>query len=194
MARIPSIFSTFDLADGLATGVACAPVTVGDAFRQTLDALMKARGWRGVDLTAATGLSSATVTKLKNGERGASFAVLERVRAAFGVSPAGLFDADAALAHLGLKRQDSDANRGRNDTLVSNADTPVGSAFPSSLVEGGLVVFQSHPDSELLSALLSYWDALTPERRLELVGHGMRLRAQSKADTVVTPTAGFGRG
>jgi hypothetical protein len=106
----------------------------------------------------------------------------------FGVPHYYLLKPDAVLH----QRQDSDANSGRKDTLVSKPDTPVGSAFPSP-AEGGLDVFRSHPDSELLSALLSYWDALTPERRLELVGHGMRLRSQSKAEGV-TPIAGFGRG
>lgn len=38
-----------------------------------------------------------------------------------------------------------------------------------------------HQDPELLSALLAYWDAISPESRLELVGYGRRLRSTGDA-------------
>ncbi len=48
-----------------------------------------------------------------------------------------------------------------------------------------------HPDSELLAALLAYWNEITPEARLELVGHGMRLR---KATATASAPVGFRKG
>lgn len=187
MASIPSISAVFGLAGRGEHGVACSSVTVADAFRQTFDALMKARGWKGIDLSAATGLSSATVTKLRNGERFASATVLEQVRQAFQVTPAELFDPDAALARLGLQRQQSDTRELNRHSFVAYGEgNPVGSPSPT-ILEGGPAV--RHEDSELLEALHAYWDQLTPEARLELVGHGMRLR---KATAEAQPT--FRRG
>ncbi len=161
-------------------------MTVSDAFRQALDALLKARGWKGIDVTAATGLSSATITKLRNGERGASFEVLERLREALGVTPAELFDPDAALSRIGLARRPADMVGGQ--TLDSAHTAQVGSASPGSS-EGGSSLLK-HPDSELLAALLAYWDDCSPEARLELVGHGMRLRKAAPP----AATVGFMRG
>jgi transcriptional regulator with XRE-family HTH domain len=188
MASIPSISAVFGLAGRDAADVGSRAVTVAEAFRQTFDALMKARGWKGIDLSAATGLSSATVTKLRNGERFASAAVLEQLRVAFQVTPARLFDPDAALAQIGLQRRDSDTTSvRRHNSLAPTPGDPVSSASPSSTGEGGPAV--RHEDSELLEALHAYWDQLTPEARLELVGHGMRLR---KASAGTQPT--FRRG
>lgn len=163
-------------------------LSVAEAFRLTLDALMRSRNMNGVALTKASGLSSGTVTRMLTGERFASAAVLERLRVAFNVSASRLFDPDAALAEIGLLRRNPDSSSGQPGQSMDRNRTPDPySASPSSTDdEGGPAV--RHEDSELLEALHAYWDQLTPEARLELVGHGMRLRKTTGAKPA------FGRG
>jgi transcriptional regulator with XRE-family HTH domain len=136
-------------------------------------------------LTRATGLSSAMVTRILSGERFGTASVLERIRQAFRVKPSELFDPDAALAQIGLQRRDSV----RHTDVAHTPGDPVDSPSPNS-VEGGSALLR-HPDRELLAALLAYWDDMTPEARLELVGHGHRLRKLAAATAL---TVGFKRG
>jgi hypothetical protein len=112
--------------------------------------------------------------------------MLDRLRVAFNVTPAGLFDPDAALAQIGLARRDSDTG----NFLDSRPSHTLSSESPVSADEGGSALLH-HPNRELLAALLAYWDELSPEARLELVGHGLRLRSASAA-AAATPV-GFRR-
>lgn len=171
MSSIASISGTFELAESATAGVASPGVTVGDAFRTALDALMRTRGLKGVDLSRKTKLSSATITKLKNGERGASFEVLEKLRAAFGVPPSALFDPDSALASLGLARRETDTKTGRSAHVVDSRGFPeVASGFP---LEGGAAVVH---DPELFQSLVAFWEGLDTSGRLELLKAGHRLK------------------
>jgi transcriptional regulator with XRE-family HTH domain len=185
------VFGESLLVDTDAVTLMSRPVTVADAFRATLDALMRARGMNGVALTNKTGLSSATVTRMLTGERFASATVLEQLRQAFDVTPAELFDPDAALAQLGLRR-DTDTNiERRRHTSVAPVQADHLSLPPLSPETGGPEV--QHKDPELLAALERYWNDLDTEQRIELVGHGNRLR-KSTASAAPSSTAGFRAG
>jgi transcriptional regulator with XRE-family HTH domain len=175
-------------------------VTVAEAFRLSLDALMRAQGKSGADITRATGLSSATITKLKNGERFASVTVLERLRQVFRVTPADLFDPDKALAQIGLTRTGGENGQladTRNPAKRTLLDAPTGDPLRSespSLLEGGSAL-ANHPDPELLAALHVYWDGMSPDQRFELVGLGRRMRSASPPSAPpMGHTAGFKRG
>lgn len=153
------------------------PVTVGQALRLSLDALLKARKWRDADLCRAAGLSSATISKMRSGDRFASVKMLEKIRRALEVAPRDLFDPDAALAKMGLARREPDTAVGAYaQRPMEGIDT---SALPSALplVESGGFPMQ-HPDPELLSALVAFWDAMTPDQRLECVATARRLKQQ----------------
>jgi transcriptional regulator with XRE-family HTH domain len=169
------------------TGLGLRPVTVADAFRHTLDALMRAHRMRGVDLTQATGLSSATVTKLRNGERGASFEVLEMLRSAFGVTPAELFDPDRALAQIGLARAEvtPSSNRHVNDTLAHTPGDPAHSDSSLALKESDL------PNGPLFRKLRGYWEAMEPAQHAQLVRLAWELSSPAGEDR---QAVGFKRG
>lgn len=155
----------------------------------SFDALLRASGRTATDISAQIGVSQATLTKLRKGQRGASFEMLEYVRAAFGVTPAALFDPDAALGQLGLQRLEADTSAPERHTFVATGTTDQLALRPPT-ESGGQAV---HNDPELLAALVRYWDGLSTEQRLELVGHSNRLRMAGTSDA--TPaTAGFRRG
>lgn len=153
-------------------------MTVAESFRVAIDALLKRTGRPAYDLAEEMGVANATLTKLRLGQRGASFEMLERIRQVLGVTPAELFDPDSALAQLGLARRPT-SNGLRPKGHVLEHDGNVQFASPASATDGGV---DMHQDPELLSALLAYWDALALEGRLELVGHGRRLRSAGSAD------------
>lgn len=163
-------------------------VTVAEAFRSTLEALLRARGMTQTQLAEMAGLDISTISRLIGGSRTDRFDSIEKIRAAFGLRPADLFDEDAALAQIGLRRN-TDANPGAGQKLDSGPHTVLQSASPNS-AEGGSALLRQ-PDSELLAALLVYWNEMSPEARLELVGHGHRLR---KAAAAAALTVGFKRG
>jgi transcriptional regulator with XRE-family HTH domain len=157
----------------------------------TIDALMRAREMTGADLTRATGLSSAMVTRILSGERFGTAGVLERIRQAFKVKPAELFDPDAALAQIGLARRDIDtAERPRHTPVASSRGDHLGLPSPNALETGGPTV---ENDPELWAALGRYWDGLSTEQRLELVGKGNQLRKAAQAEQD-SPPVGFRRG
>jgi transcriptional regulator with XRE-family HTH domain len=200
MSSNPNEIRGFPLASDTAVTLGCARVTVAEAFRLSLDALMRAQGKSGADITRATGLSSATITKLKNGERFASVTVLERLRQVFRVTPADLFDPDKALAQIGLTRTGGENGQladTRNPAKRTLLDAPTGDPLRSespSLLEGGSAL-ANHPDPELLAALHVYWDGMSPDQRFELVGLGRRMRSASPPSAPpMGHTAGFKRG
>lgn len=178
------------VAEGRPHGLGLAPVTISQAFRQALDGLMRTQRRKGTDISAATGLSSATITKLRNGERGASFEVLEKLRAYFDVEPSALFTPVWAGidGRVPYDSRSADTSAPKRHTFVaSNQPDQVLSTSPE-IAEGGSEL-ERHPDSELLSALLAYWDGMSAEARLELISHGRRLRRATAA-----PNSTFGRG
>jgi hypothetical protein len=154
-------------------------VTVGEAFRLSLDALIKARfGGRAVGLTAVSGISSSTISRMLSGERFAGAGVMEQLRVAFDIPASGLFDPDAALRNIGLARVRT------TDTSGTEAHTYAGHQVDDPLPYGfspdSEVDVHHYPDAELLAPLLKYWIEMTPEARLEIVGHGRRLRENTK--------------
>lgn len=138
---------------------------------------MTARQMSGVKLTRLTGLSSATISKIKSGDRWASAPVLDKFCEALQVAPWELFNPDAAMARLGLTRTPSavldERAIGQTDTLGLPSGLP--------LVESGGGFPMSHPDPELLSALVAFWDAMTPDGRMEMVAQARRLKQQPKS-------------
>lgn len=174
MAAHANEIKDFPVDSGVESGLRSRPVTVGQALRLSLDALLKARKWRDADLCRAAGLSSATISKMRSGDRFASVKVLERIRRALEVAPRDLFDPDAALAKLGLRRE-PDSRVGVYAQSPTSESDP--SALPSGLplVESGGSLME-HRDPELLTALVAFWDAMTPEARLETVAHARRLK------------------
>ncbi len=155
-------------------------MTVPDAFRLSLDALLRARPISQTELADRAGRSEALIRRYLNGSRVPRLDTVEAIRDALDVTPAELFDPDAALAKLGLTRRVDDTEEQRRRTTVALAATdPVVSESPTKSSEGGSAL--AHPDSELLAALIAFWDQMSPEARLELVGHGHRLRSTSAA-------------
>lgn len=171
------------LAPEAGSGLASQRVTVPEAFRLSLDALLKVRKISQTELAERSGRSDALVSRYLNGSRVPRLDTVESIREALDVSPVMLFDADAALGLLGLARRETDTNMSRRRSVVGPPDDAgVNSASPTVLFEGGSAL--AHPDQELLTALIAFWDQMTPEGRLELVGHGHRLRKAAAAPTV----------
>ncbi len=159
-------------------------VTVHEAFRTAFDALMRATGRTASDMAEEIGVSQATFTKLRKGQRGASFDMLERMRLAFGVTACDLFDPDRALQAIGLVRTEARQYQGIPAHGVDEPRTPVVMSSPHAQAPGKGADMLGHKDPELLAALLAFWDGISPEGRLELVGLGHRLRtAATAADT-----------
>jgi transcriptional regulator with XRE-family HTH domain len=165
-------------------------VTVAEAFQRTLESLLKARNLTQTQLAEMAGLDISTISRLIGGSRVDRFDSIEKIRAAFGLRPADLFDEDAALAQLGLQRRDSDDGERSRHTLATNITDQVSLPPPTSKTGGPAV----ENDPELWAMLSRYWDGLSTEQRLELVGFGNRLRKTAAATDVVPPTAGFRRG
>jgi transcriptional regulator with XRE-family HTH domain len=160
-------------------------VTVAEAFRRTLESLLKARNLTQTQLAEMAGLDISTISRLIGGSRVDRFDSIEKIRAAFGLSPADLFDEERALSALGLSRIPDTLSQKR--TVSTSAESASLLQSPASLtpVEGGPAV---EHDPELWAMLGRYWDGLSTEQRLELVGHGNRLR---KAGEAGPTTAGF---
>ncbi len=159
-------------------------VTVAEAFQRTLKSLLDARNLTQTQLAEMAGLDISTISRLIGGSRVDRFDSLEKIRVAFGLSPAELFDEPRALAALGLSRI-SDTSTTYGHTLGNT----LGSPSPTVQAEG--VSTLAHPDPELFAALSAYWADMTPEARLELVGHGHRLR---KGPSLGVAPVGFARG
>jgi transcriptional regulator with XRE-family HTH domain len=162
-------------------------MTVGEAFRLSFDTLLTRHG-SAADLQRQTGLSSATMTRLRNGERFATREVLERIRQALGVTPAELFDPDRALAKLGLARTGDGADTWTGDqaakahTLVTEASHGIGSGSPSAH-EGGVPAMYERADPELYQAMTALWDRLDLKAHVRLVELGQELRNAAGATT-----------
>lgn len=157
-------------------------LSVQDAFHAALNGLFLRSERRARDVADAVGLSEAIVSKLRTGARnGASFATVERLRHAFNVPAYLLFKPDL--------------------TESEGATIPVVRFLPPKRVPGSMVGSSptlrdggahvlAHADPELLVALIAFWDALSPDGRLDLLGYGHRLRqAESVPDAQPSRTA-----
>ena len=165
-----------------------APVTVRAAFRLSLDALLKLRRMRDTELAKRSGLSSATISKLRSGERFASDVVLDKIVTVLRVTPRDLFDPDAALSRIGLSRRDSDSRASQAHNPLAEVDTSaLPSGLPLSEFGGDLM---THNDPELLAALVAFWDAMTPDGRLEVVAHARRVKQLGGSSTPVKAHGG----
>lgn len=169
-------------------------LTMSDALGSALRGLVAKTGKRARVIAKEAKLSEAMVSKLLTGYKpSARLDTLEKLRVAFGVNAWELFTPPEAFIDLGIalnrtrevaERRESDTKPERRRSSVDNTlDVVVTSSSPIS-AEGGSALLR-HPDSELLAALLAYWDDMSPEARLELVGHGHRLRSASTAATPV---------
>jgi hypothetical protein len=145
----------------------------------SLKALFHQQGVTALQASKATGIDNATISKFQlptsPRSRWPRADHFDALAAFFSVQPYVLLKPDEVLAG-----RNSDA---RHTAVAHQPDSAVGSPSPAS-VEGGSALLR-HPDSELLAALLAYWDDMSPEARLELVGHGHRLRSASTAATPV---------
>jgi len=77
-------------------------------------------------------------------------------------------------------RRESDTDLHRSGALSGNPDD-IGVSSASPIIEGGAAAM--HHDPEYFSALVQFWNAMTPEGRLELLGHARRLRAAALKKT-----------
>lgn len=171
----------FSLADATDEALASRGVTVAEAFRQSLDALMKHRGLKGVDLTQRYGISSATVSKLLSGDRGATFGMLEKLRVALDVSASDLFDADRALTALGLRRlPDTSASEHASQahTSLEIARGPQVWSAPEPVIGEGATVPQ---DPEMFRAMAELWNGLSTANRAVLLAEASRLKKARSA-------------
>ena len=142
-------------------------VTVHEAFRGALSALMGRRNWRPADVSRETGISDSMLSKLLDPEKnaGASFDTLERLRAAFEVEPAALFYPDY-FASAGVQGVRS----APFDRLTRHQPEPG---------EGDV-----YPNDPMLSAFVRFWPDLSVEVRQELVS---RAAAALPTDTGKPP-------
>lgn len=161
---------------GVSLPLGSAVVTVADAFTLAINALMGERGWNQSDVMRKTGLSSPMVSRMASpkpkSKRGASFPTLELLRTAFDVTAADLFIprvVDVTGRVIDTKLGDS-----AHELALAKGD-PVGSGANPSL-QGGPPDVSAYPDPELLSAVLSYWCAMSPEARLEVLATSHRLK------------------
>lgn len=169
------------------------PVTARQLFVASFDALMRARGTTAVALKKATGISDATLSKFTTSkehlQRWPTDKHFDALSQFFGVEPYVLLRPSEALGQSTDRGRIPDTKPERRRSVVDNpGDIVVTSSSPVS-AEGGSALLH-HPNRELLAALLAYWDELSPEARLELVGHGLRLRSSS---TSAASTVGFKR-
>ncbi len=166
-----------------------APVRARQLLVASLDALYRARGVDAQDVAGAVGIDKATLSKFTSTkehiQRWPNADHWDALADYFSVEPYVLLRPDVALSGRDDRRP---ADTGGAQTLDSAHTAQLRAASPSSSEGGSSLV--KHPDSELLAALLAYWDDISPEARLELVGHGMRLRKAAPP----AATVGFMRG
>lgn len=144
-------------------------MTVAQALSASLDALFRTRKLKPSDLTEATGISSATVSKLRSGQRWPSLATMEQIREFFGVAPYYLLKPDAVYA----------------DTTGECAHEPAGvpetrphvTTVPSL---GGDMPLSSFPDPDLLSVLCGYWRVMPASAREILLNDAHTLFQQAR--------------
>jgi transcriptional regulator with XRE-family HTH domain len=168
-------------------GLPC--VTVAEAFRLAFDALVRGSGMTASAIGEMAGISSATMTRLKNGSRNPSFELLEQLRGALDVEPAALFDPDRALAQIGLARRlQKDPYVADSESCAEGTDE-VSDGRPRETTQKGLNL-EGFPDADLLHRLLGYWSAMPgSDARRELLHDAYKLCAPPSAQSAVRKNA-----
>lgn len=173
------------VAQSAAVVLASASVTASQTLGAALDALLRAGATTAKDAARATGINDATISKFRTGLRWPKAKHWDALSSFFGVPAYVLLRPEEAVIRQPLVGADRDSDRG--DTLIAHGTLPSNRDVVTSALPLGRSAM--HHDPELLAAFLTYWDAVSSEQRLELVGYGHRLRTEAHSSTPVKTRA-----